>query len=42
MCVSFPDEGQVRVLNEKGREKDWEFDEVFDFDTTQEKVSRLI
>lgn len=38
ICVTFPDDGQVRVLNEKGREKDWEFDEVFDFNTTQEKV----
>lgn len=29
---------QVRVLNEKGREKVWEFDEVFDFNTRQQDV----
>jgi kinesin family member C2/C3 len=38
ICVSFPDGGEVRVINEKGREKTWEFDEVFNLDTTQAQV----
>ena len=28
MCVSFPNPGEVKVYNEKNREKVWEFDEV--------------
>ena len=38
LCVSFPDDGQVRILNDKGREKIWEFEEVFNLDSTQENV----
>lgn len=38
ICVSFPEGGEVRVVNEKGREKTWEFDEVFNLDTTQAQV----
>lgn len=40
MCVSFPNPGEVRVFNEKNREKNWEFDEVFGLDSTQEDVYR--
>lgn len=32
MCVSFPNPGEVKVYNEKNREKVWEFDEVQNFD----------
>eukprot|EP01035_Chromulina_nebulosa_P031597 gene31597-42136_t len=38
MCVSFPNPGEVKVYNEKNREKVWEFDEVFDISTKQEQV----
>ncbi len=39
MCVSFPNPGEIRVFNsEKNREKSWEFDEVFDINTTQSQV----
>jgi kinesin family member C2/C3 len=38
ICVTFPDGGEVRVINEKGREKTWEFDEVFTLETTQAQV----
>lgn len=38
LCVSFPNQGEIKVINEKNREKTWEFDEVFDFNTTQEQV----
>ena len=31
-------QGEVRVMNEKNREKTWEFDEVFDFNSTQAQV----
>lgn len=37
-CVSFPNQGEVKVFNEKNREKVWEFDEVFDVNTSQEQV----
>lgn len=37
-CVSFPGASEVRVINEKNREKTWEFDEVFDWSTSQEQV----
>jgi kinesin family protein C2/C3 len=37
-CVSFLGPGEVRVVNEKNREKTWEFDEVFDWNTSQEQV----
>jgi len=38
MCVSFPNPGEVKVYNEKNREKVWEFDEVFDINTKQQDV----
>jgi len=38
LCVSHPGVGQVRVFNEKNREKTWEFDETFDVNSTQEAV----
>lgn len=38
VCVSNLGEGEVKVHNEKGREKTWEFDEVFHVDSTQEQV----
>ncbi|CAM9148410.1 unnamed protein product [Ectocarpus fasciculatus] len=38
LCVSFPDDGQVKVCNDKGREKMWDFEEVFRLDSTQEDV----
>jgi kinesin family member C2/C3 len=40
LCVAFPNPGEVRVFNEKNREKNWEFDEVFGVDSTQEDVYR--
>ena len=45
-CVSFPGPGEVKVFNEKNREKSWEFDEVFDVSSKQsdvyEDVSALV
>lgn len=52
-CVSFPlssvdvdgisDGGSmVRVVNEKGRDKTWEFDQVFDLQSTQESVYKEV
>jgi len=39
LCVSFPQIGEVSVFNsEKNKEKNWEFDEVFDVESTQDKV----
>jgi kinesin family protein C2/C3 len=38
LCVSHPGAGEVRVFNEKNREKTWEFDETFDVNSTQEAV----
>lgn len=39
LCVSFPQIGEVSVFNsEKNKEKNWEFDEVFDIESTQDKV----
>jgi DNA repair exonuclease SbcCD ATPase subunit len=39
LCVSFPNPGEIKVFNsEKNREKVWEFDEVFDTNTTQDQV----
>ena len=37
-CVSFPGNNEIKVYNEKNREKSWEFDEVFGLDSTQEDV----
>ena len=40
-CVSFPQPNEVAVFNqEKNREKSWEFDEVFDVNSTQDSVYR--
>lgn len=36
--MSFPNPGEVKVFNEKNREKLWEFDETFDTSTNQEQV----
>ena len=38
VCVSDLGEGEVKVLNEKGREKVWEFDQYFGVDSSQEEV----
>lgn len=38
LCIAFPGPGEVKVFNEKSREKSWEFDEVFGIDSTQEDV----
>jgi len=38
LSVTFPNPGEVKVFNEKNREKVWEFDEVFGVDSTQEEV----
>jgi hypothetical protein len=27
-CITFPNIGEVRVVNDKNKEKTWEFDEV--------------
>jgi len=40
LCVSHPNPGEVRVFNDKNREKTWEFDETFDVRSTQEAVYR--
>ncbi len=37
-CVAFPGPGEVKVFNEKNREKSWEFDEVFDTASRQQDV----
>lgn len=37
-CVAFGGAGEVKVFNEKNREKLWEFDEAFDTNTTQRQV----
>uniref|UniRef100_A0A6U1BUB9 Kinesin-like protein n=1 Tax=Rhizochromulina marina TaxID=1034831 RepID=A0A6U1BUB9_9STRA len=38
VCVTFPEEGSVRVANDRGKDNAWEFDKVFDFGTSQEQV----
>ena len=38
LCVTGLGEGEVKVFNEKGREKTWEFDQFFGVDSTQEQV----
>ena len=38
LCVSFPSQGEVKVYDEKNKEKMWEFDEVFQPSSTQEEV----
>lgn len=42
ICVSFPDEGEVTMNNDKGKKKNWEFDCVFDTDSTQEQVYKEV
>ena len=38
-CITFPDQQKVTVFNsEKNREKTWEFDEVFSFDSSQQQI----
>lgn len=41
-CVAFPAPGEIRVYNEKNREKVWEFDEVFDTSSNQESVYKEV
>lgn len=46
-CVSFPpaEDGTsmaIKVYNEKGRDKTWEFEQVFDHNSTQESVYKEI
>ena len=39
VCVTMEGaEGSVRVVNDRGKEKDWEFNKSFDFKSTQEGV----
>ena len=38
VCASFPREQCVRLVNERGKQKAWEFDKVFDFGARQEAV----
>lgn len=38
VCVSFPEEGAITVVNDRAKEKTWEFDQVFGFETTQAVV----
>jgi hypothetical protein len=37
-CVSFEAENMIKVVNEKKKDKSWEFDQVFDFNSTQNQV----
>ena len=37
-CVTFMEDNEVKLMSEKGREKTWEFDQVFDLQSTQELV----
>lgn len=41
-CVAFTAPGEIKVYNEKNREKVWEFDEVFDTSSTQESVYKEV
>jgi kinesin family protein C2/C3 len=41
-CVAFPAPGEIKVYNEKNREKVWEFDEVFDTNSNQESVYKEV
>lgn len=40
VCVSFPPgmENEVKLINEKGREKVWEFDKLFDLESSQAEI----
>ncbi|CAM9504335.1 unnamed protein product [Chrysoparadoxa australica] len=42
ICVSFPGEGAVELLNEKNRKKMWEFDAVFEPQLGQEDVYKEV
>jgi kinesin family member C2/C3 len=38
VCVSFPEEGCIRVENDRGNAKQWEFDQMFDFKAQQSAI----
>ena len=38
VCVTFPEEGAIRVENDRGKEKAWEFDQTFDFRASQKQI----
>ena len=38
VCVEFPDSGVIKVENDRNKEKTWEFDQTFDFHSSQEQV----
>eukprot|EP00752_Nemacystus_decipiens_P008634 g7710.t1 len=38
VCVSFPGEGAIEMVNERGKRKAWAFDQVFGLETRQETV----
>ncbi|GMH52507.1 hypothetical protein TrST_g5623 [Triparma strigata] len=42
ICVEFPADGEVAMKNEKGKEKNWEFDQVFNTGSTQEQVYKEV
>jgi kinesin family protein C2/C3 len=42
VCVSFPDEGQLTLFNNKRQVKSWEFDSVFPPSATNEAVFREV
>jgi hypothetical protein len=42
LCVSFPGPQEVKVYNDKNKEKVWEFDEVFDVNTGQDQVYKEV
>ena len=42
LCVSFPADGEVTMKSEKGKVKNWEFDQVFDTSSTQDQVYKEV
>ncbi|CBJ25844.1 conserved unknown protein [Ectocarpus siliculosus] len=38
VCVSFPGEGGIELVNERGKRKAWKFDQVFGLEARQEMV----
>ncbi|CAM9259276.1 unnamed protein product [Ectocarpus sp. 12 AP-2014] len=38
VCVSFPGEGGIELVNERGKRKAWKFDQVFGLEARQETV----
>mmetsp|Transcript_26711 Transcript_26711/g.83676 ORF Transcript_26711/g.83676 Transcript_26711/m.83676 type:complete len:706 (+) Transcript_26711:541-2658(+) len=42
ICATFPGEGEVALQNERGKAKKWEFDQVFDFNSTQPQVYKEV